>query len=366
MHTILIVDDDPMSLAVLNRLLRGCYRLRAARSGAQALRILGQPPLPDLILLDILMPGIGGYEVLQRMRSNPATAAIPVIILTSLDAQEDEERGLRLGANDYLTKPLKPGILLARVEVQLLASQAREWLRDQNTALDAEVRRRMRENELVERVAIRALAHLAEIRDPETGNHILRTQNYVGTLALRLVGHPRFEYALKSINVDLLVKSAPLHDIGKVGIPDQVLLKPGPLNAEEWAVMKTHAQLGADAIARAEADVEQPLPFLGCAKTIARWHHERWDGAGYPDGLSGEAIPIAARLMALADVFDALINKRVYKPALPLEEARAIIHEGRGSHFDPDVVDAFEKDYERFVCIARRFSEAEKVVREPS
>ena len=228
-------------------------------------------------------------------------------------------------------------------------------LRDQNAALEAEVRRRMAENDLIQEVSIRALAHLAEMRDTDTGVHIHRTQAFVRELALRLRRHPRFAGVLDDGTIELIVRSAPLHDIGKVGIPDRILLKPGALTPEEWEVMKTHAVLGAQAIERAEADVSDGVEFLALAREIARWHHEKWDGSGYPDGLGGDAIPVSARLMALADVFDALISPRVYKPAMSYDEARGIILEGRGTHFDPDVVDAFVDGFEAFVAIAEGF-----------
>ena len=210
----------------------------------------------------------------------------------------------------------------------------------------------MAENDRTQLVSIRALAHLAETRDPETGNHILRTQAYVQQLAGSLRQHPRFSRQLYSRYIDLLVRSAPLHDIGKVGIPDSVLLKPGPLSPAEWVIMQTHAKLGHDAIERAERDIDSPLPFLALAKEIAHWHHEKWDGSGYPDGLAGDDIPVSARLMAIADVFDALITDRVYKAALPVEEARDIIAAGRGSNFDPDMVDVFLDEFGDYVSIA--------------
>lgn len=361
MHTILIVDDDATNLTILNKLLKPTYQVRAARSGPLALRAASSEPRPDLILLDIMMPGMSGYEVLQNLRAQAATADIPVIFLTALGGNSDEQHGLQMGAADYITKPIQPEILLARIKTQLLAKQARDWLKDANAALDAEVARRAAQNELIEQVTIRALAHLAEIRDPETGNHILRTQAYVGTLARHLATHPRFASVLTPATVELLTKSAPLHDIGKVGIPDSILLKPGPLTAEEWRVMKTHAKLGSDAIELAEADVDSPVPFLQYAKEIAHWHHEKWDGTGYPDGLVSDAIPISARLMALADVFDALTNARVYKPAFPLEQARQMIAEGRGKHFDPDVVDAFEANMDEFIAISQRYADESTV-----
>ncbi len=355
--TILIVDDSPENLLVLNDLLRPLYRVLAADSGETGLRLAGRQPPPDLILLDVMMPGIDGYAVLAQLQANPDTADIPVIFLTAMADAQDEERGLVHGAADYISKPIKPAVVQARVRTQLENAQARRWLKDQNVLLEAEVSRRMTENDLTQRVSIRALAHLAETRDPETGNHILRTQGYVQLLANLLHQHPRYAATLSDRYIDLLSRSAPLHDIGKVGIPDQILLKPGRLTPQEMEIMKTHAKLGSIAMEQAEQDIEMPLPFLALAKEIAHWHHEKWDGTGYPDGLAGDAIPLSARLMAIADVFDALISARVYKPALPFGAARDIIAAGRGQHFDPDMTDAFLANFGDFVAIAHRYGE---------
>ena len=350
------MDDIPENLGVLGELLLGAgYLVKAANSGGAALRYAIRDPRPDLILLDVRMPEIDGYEVLRRLREDPATRDIPVIFLTALGDAQDVAYGLRLGAADYIAKPIQPEVVLARVRTQIETKLAREWLQDQNAFLEAEVARRMAENEMIQSVGIRALAHLAEIRDPETGNHILRTQGYVRLLATRLKTQPRFAAILSDRYIELLTRSAPLHDIGKVGIPDHILLKPGKLDAEEWEIMKTHTLLGAMAIELAERDIEQPVEFLVLAKEIAHWHHERWDGTGYPEGLAGDAIPLSARLMALADVFDALISRRVYKPPLPYEQARDIVAAGRGSHFDPDAVDAFLDAFEEFEAIAQRY-----------
>jgi putative two-component system response regulator len=353
---LLVVDDAPANLTVLGELLCDAgYQVKAANSGRAALRYAAQTPHPDLILLDVMMPEMDGYQVLAQLRIDPATASIPVIFFTALNDSQNEERGLELGAADYIAKPFHPTLVLARVRTQLEAKRARDWLKDQNTYLEAEVARRMAENELIQQVTIRALAHLAEARDPETGNHILRTQKYVHTLATQLKNHPRFAAFLTDSTIELLTRSAPLHDIGKVGIPDSILLKPGALTPEEWEIMKTHTVIGAEAIERAEVDVSAPVPFLTLAKEIARWHQEKWDGSGYPDGLAGDAIPISARLMALADVFDALISPRVYKPAFPFAQAREIIAAGRGQHFDPDMTDAFLAHFDQFVGIAQRY-----------
>ncbi|MDP2805149.1 MAG: response regulator [Gallionellaceae bacterium] len=351
--TILIVDDSSENLYVLNELLRPKYQVLAATTGELALRIVNGQAKPDLILLDVMMPVMDGYAVLANLLAEPATRDIPVIFLTALVGAGEEERGLKQGAVDYITKPIVPVVALARINTQLQAKLARDWLKNQNATLEAEVARRMEENNLTQQVSIRALAHLAETRDTDTGNHILRTQSYVQHIATLLRHHPRFEALLSTQYIELLARSAPLHDIGKVGIPDNILLKPGKLTPEEWTVMKTHAKLGSDAIEHAEGDIERSLPFLSVAKEIARWHHEKWDGSGYPDGKCGEGIPVSARLMALADVFDALLSVRPYKPAMPLDKVRTIIAEGRGTHFDPDVADAFLAHFDDFVAIAR-------------
>jgi putative two-component system response regulator len=352
---ILVVDDSAENIHVLSELLRPEYRVLAATSGEACLRVASGALKPDLILLDVMMPEMDGYTVLARLRDNPLTRSIPVIFLTALADADDEEHGLQLGAADYITKPITPALVLARVHTQLEAKLARDWLKDQNATLEAEVAHRMAENDLTQRVTVRALAHLAEIRDPETGNHIRRTQGYVQHLARALRTHPKFSAILTDKYIDLLGRSAPLHDIGKVGIPDYILLKPGKLTPEEWVIMQTHAKLGSDAIEHAERDIEMPLAFLSLAKEIAHWHHEKWDGSGYPDALAGDAIPVSARLMAIADVFDALISVRSYKTGMSYTEAREIIVAGRGKHFDPDAVDAFVAEFSAFIAIAERY-----------
>jgi putative two-component system response regulator len=355
--TLLLVDDTPENLSVLADLLAPSYRVLVANSGPRALRLVRSEPRPDLILLDVMMPGMDGYGVMARLRESADTADVPVIFVTAMTAVEDEQRGFDLGAVDYITKPIRPPIVLARVKAQLELKEARDWLRNKNAVLEAEVAARLSEILLIQDVSIHALARLAETRDPETGNHIHRTQSYVRALAYHLRAHPRFAGLLDDVYIEHLAKSAPLHDIGKVGIPDHILLKPGKLTPEEWAIMKTHARLGSEAIEQAERDAVKPVAFLTIAKQIAHWHHEKWDGSGYPDSLAGEAIPVPARLMALADVFDALISRRVYKPPMPFEQARAIIVADRGRHFDPDVVDAFVEIFDEFVAIAARYSD---------
>ncbi len=352
--TVLVVDDTPDNLLVVSDLLREAgYAVRVATSGLAALRLAVTTPLPDLILLDIMMPGMDGYEVLRRLQTCAETAAIPVVFLSALDDDVDVERGLALGAADYLGKPIRPLVMLARVRTQIEARRARALLRQRHDALALELGERMAEGLLARRVGMRALAHLAEMRDPETGNHLLRTQGSVREIALALREDPAWDGRLDDRSIELMAESAPLHDIGKVGIPDRILLKPGPLDADEWRVMRTHTTIGARAIALAEQDMAQEVAYLAVAKQIALSHHERWDGQGYPQGLAGEDIPIAARIMAVADVFDALITARVYKRALGFEEARRIVVADAGTRFDPAVVRAFERCFDHLVEIAR-------------
>ncbi len=353
-QTILIVDDEPVNLSVLNGILSESYKVRAANSGERALKVAVTDPRPDLILLDIMMPEMDGYSVLAKLKRDPLTRDIPVIFFTAMEADENEEDGFVLGAVDYITKPIRPGILLARVKTQLMLKQSRDFLHNKNAYLEAEISRRMEENQVIQNASIRALAHLAEIRDTDTGAHILRTQAYVHFLTGLLQDHPRFSSVITEHFIELMAKSAPLHDLGKVGIPDHILLKPGKLTDDEWVVMKTHTVLGARAIEQAEKDVGQPIEFLGLAKEIAHWHHERWDGSGYPDGLVGDDIPLSARLMAVADVFDAIIMPRVYKKPMSFEKAREVIAAGSNHQFDPDIINIFLEHFGRFEVIARQ------------
>ncbi|MFT3848393.1 MAG: two-component system response regulator [Propionivibrio sp.] len=357
--TILIVDDTPDNLSLMSALLRDRYRVKVANNGEKALRVAQTAPPPDLILLDIMMPGLSGHDVIRELKANAATRDIPVIFLTAMSAVEDEKKGLELGAVDYITKPISPPIVLARVANHLHIKAAADFLRDKSVYLESEVAKRTREIAAVQDVTILAMASLAETRDNETGNHIRRTQFYVKALAERLRTHPRFGYFLSDDIIDKLFKSAPLHDIGKVGIPDRILLKPGRFTPDEFEIMKTHTTLGRDAIVHAERQLGTQVDFLRIAKEIAYGHQEKWDGSGYPEGIGGEDIPISARLMAVADVYDALISRRVYKDGMPHEKAVQIIVEGRGAHFDPDIVDAFLELQDEFQAIAARFADSD-------
>jgi len=358
-QTILIVDDTPDNIALLSALLKDKYRVKIATNGVKALQIAQSEPYPDLVLLDVMMPEMDGHETCRRLKQHPDTADIPVIFLTSRIEPEDEEMGLSLGAADYIAKPISPPIVLARVATQLSLKNARQFLQHQNRHLEHLVIERTRQVVQMQEATILAMASLAETRDNETGNHIRRTQAYVAALARRLRDHPRFRAVLSDDNIDLLYKSAPLHDIGKVGVPDRILLKPGKLDAEEFELMKLHTVYGRDAILAVEKHLGGSNGFLTFAREIAYSHQEKWDGSGYPQGLRGDAIPVSARLMAVADVYDALISRRVYKPAFSHEEAVGIMRQGRGAHFDPDILDAFLQIEEDFRAIAHRYRDDE-------
>ena len=363
-QTVLIVDDVPDNIALLSALLKGRYRTRAATSGQRALDIAAADPLPDMILLDIMMPNMDGYEVCRRLKADPRTAGIPVIFLTARTQDDDEALGLKLGAVDYLSKPVNPPIMLARVETHLALGNARRRLEDYNDFLEAKVQQRTREVAEVQDATIMAIAALAGARDNETESHLRRTQHGLRALAKQLQTHPRFAPLLSDETIELLFKAAPLHDIGKVGVPDRVLLKPGRFTPEEFEIMKSHTTLGRDAIRTAEQGLDVPNLFLRHVREIAGSHHERWDGSGYPEGLAGEAIPLAARLMAVADAYDALTNRRLYKADIPHEQAVAVISADRGTHFDPEIVDAFVAVADQFQAIATRFADDQQVLQE--
>jgi putative two-component system response regulator len=359
-QTVLVVDDTPDNLTLMSGLLKDKYKVKIANNGERALKVALTGTPPDIILLDIMMPVMDGYEACRQLKANPETRDIPVVFLTAKAEVEDEMKGFELGAVDYITKPISPPIVLARVHTHLQLKKVRDYLKDQNEFLETEVEQRTKEVVAVQEVTILAMASLAETRDNDTGNHIRRTQFYVRALAEKLRNHERFRHLVDNDKtIDLLFKSAPLHDIGKVGIPDHILLKPGRFTPEEFEIMKTHTTLGRDAILAAERRLGLELPFLAYAKEIAYTHQEKWDGTGYPEGLSGDDIPISGRLMAVADVYDALICRRVYKEGMPHDKAVSIICEGKGAHFDPDIVDAFTKIADEFNAIAKRYEDTD-------
>ena len=357
---ILVVDDTPDNLSLMSGLLKDRYRVKVANNGEKAIKIVQSESQPDLILLDIMMPGLSGYDVCQILKSDPNSRHIPIIFLTAMTGTDDEKKGLELGAVDFITKPVNPPIVMARVATQLQVKAAADFLKDQNAYLETEVAKRTKELAAIQDVTILAMASLAETRDNDTGNHIRRTQYYLQLLANALKTHARFSSFLSDHTIQMLFKSAPLHDIGKVGIPDRILLKPGRFEPHEFEIMKTHCKLGRDAIQHAEDQLGLEVEFLKYAKEIAYGHQEKWDGSGYPEGLAGDDIPISARLMAVADVYDALISRRVYKEGMPHAKAVGIIAEGRGTHFDPDIVDAFMALTDEFQAVAQRYADSDE------
>ncbi|MDD5175575.1 MAG: response regulator [Sterolibacterium sp.] len=368
---ILLVDDDPAVLSVLKDCLRPHYQVRIATSGGKGMELARMHPLPDLILLDVKLPDMHGYEVCIELKQDSLTEAIPVMFLSSHSDAKNITHGLELGAVDFVSKPVTAPILLARVKTHLRLREAHDLLRDQNAHLEQLVSKRTRDLEarttdlqarttelqLSHDLTILALGSVAETRDNETGNHIHRTRAYVQVMTERLAPLQPYRENIPKEHWIMIWKSAPLHDIGKVGIPDHILLKPGKLTTDEFQVMKRHPVIGRDALRGAEISMGSENTFLGVAKEITLAHHERWDGAGYPQGLRGESIPLSARIMALADVYDAMISKRVYKPALPHADAVDAIRDGRGGHFDPFLVDCFLENADEFRYIASRFSD---------
>ncbi|MCX7233833.1 MAG: HD domain-containing protein [Burkholderiales bacterium] len=320
---------------------------------------LAQGTLPDLILIDGDLPGDQSDRLCLALKHHPSTQRIPVIWLSKRSSTQDQIRGFACGAADYIASTVPPELLRARVQAQLVRHGGSDVLSDINQLLEQTVLRSTQELATVQHVTLAALTALAETRDNETGNHIQRTQHYVRALALRLQHHPRFASFLTASTIEMLFRSAPLHDIGKVGIPDRILLKPGRFEPEEMAIMKTHTTLGRDVIEQAERLIGAKVGFLTIAKEIAYSHQEKWDGSGYPEGLAGEAIPVSARLMALADVYDAIISRRVYKEGMSHASAVHIISQGRGQHFDPDIVDAFLAILDEFQDIAARYADSD-------
>jgi putative two-component system response regulator len=336
-QTILIVDDTAENLEILSGILRPYYKVVAALDGESALEIVLKDPKPDMILLDVMMPGINGYEVCERLKSHPATVNIPVIFVTAMNEVKDEKFGFELGAVDYVTKPINPSVVLARIKTHLA-------LYDQNRELEKKVQERTKEIEETRLEIIRKLGRAAEYKDNETGLHVIRMSHYSRLLAEAVVGGAN-EWT------NLVFQAAPMHDIGKIGIPDHILLKPGKLDPEEWTLMQCHAQFGADILGDHHSEL------LQTARQIAICHHEKWDGTGYPNGLRGNEIPIEARIVAIADVFDALTSERPYKRAWDVEEALSYIYDNSGLHFDPGLVEHLKNLISEFLKIKDEFDE---------
>jgi putative two-component system response regulator len=338
--TILVVDDTPSNISVLMEILRGEYRVLAATSGAQALKIAGGDPSPDLILLDVMMPQMSGHEVCQRLKAESSTRKIPVIFVTAMNQVEDEAQGFALGAVDYITKPVSPPIVQARVRTHLA-------LYDQNRELERLVRERTAELRHTRLEIIKRLGRAGEFRDNETGMHVIRVAHYC-----RLLGEA---VRMNEEDVDLLFHAAPMHDIGKIGIRDNLLLKPGKLDDDEMNIMRQHVPFGAEIIG------EHAEGLLSMARTIALTHHEKWDGTGYHRALAGDEIPLVGRITAIADVFDALTSVRPYKKAWPVEDAVTWIGREAGKSFDPELVQKFVALLPQILAIREQYSDAPQI-----
>ena len=331
---ILVVDDTPENLDILGELLAPLGRITVAVDGRRALQLASQAPIPDLVLLDVTMPGMDGYEVCRRLKAEEATRDVPVIFVTTRDLESDEMVGFAAGGVDYITKPFRPRIVQERVRTHLALKEARDTLERQNDELERRVLARTAElREALVRVkagsleTIVRLSRAAEFKDDDTGSHVLRMSHYAAAIARRVGLSPQ--------EVDDLLNAAPMHDVGKIGIPDSILRKPGKLDAEEWVIMRTHAEIGGRILANSDS------PIIQLGEVVAISHHEKWDGSGYPRGLRGEQIPLAGRIVAVADVFDALTTRRPYKEPFSLEKSYAILKEGSGAHFDPALIVAF-------------------------
>lgn len=320
METILIVDDTPENLMILSEILKPFYTVKVANSGIKALNLIASGDIPDLILLDIMMPTLNGYEVCKKLKADPLSKTIPIIFVTALTDCEDEAEGLSLGAVDYITKPLHASIVLARVKTQIVLLQ---YQRD----LEQKLEERTEEIVLTRMEVIRQLGRAAEYKDNETGMHILRMSAYTKIIAKKI--------GLDHVRTELVVLAAPMHDIGKIGTPDYILKKEGPLTPEEWIIVKEHPLQGAEIIGKHQSSL------LQTARIVALTHHERFDGTGYPYGIKGYDIPLSGRIVAIADTFDALTSKRPYKEAWSLKDAVAYLQAEKGKHFDPELVNAF-------------------------
>jgi putative two-component system response regulator len=344
---ILVVDDNPMNLEMLQRRLSSDgYRVITAASGAVALVTMQEIDV-DLVILDMMMPEMDGYTVLQKIKSDPGLKHIPVIIASAHHEEEQIVRCIEAGADDYLPKPINSVLLRARVNSSLSKKRLqdnerhyRQELEQYNERLKAKVQHQVSEITSAQMAAIFATSKLAESKDPETGAHLERLRMFCRIIATDLARFANYAPEITPEFIDCIYAASPLHDIGKVGIPDKILLKPERLTDDEWKIMRTHTLIGASTL-RAVAEKHPGNNFIHMGIQIAESHHEKWDGSGYPHGLRGDAIPLAARILALADVYDALTSERCYKRAFSHAESRQIILEGAGKHFDPAIVQAF-------------------------
>lgn len=354
---ILIVDDSSTDLLIIQNMLKG-YEVHCAHNGIEALKILDQNPDIHLMILDLNMPIMDGFKVLEVMKDNPMYAHIRVIILTNLDEIENEIKGLGLGAVDYIRKPINMSSLKIRISVHKKLLELQQHIEEDNQILDKRIADATKELVVTRDITIHALVGLIEARNFESYNHIMRTQQMMEFLCNHLARKPKFSHILTPEYTRLLVRTSPLHDIGKVAIPDNILLKPGKLTFEEFEIMKKHVEYGVNALKKELSNNVIVPEFIETALEIVGYHHEKYDGSGYPHGLKGEAIPLPGRLMAIIDVFDALINERVYKKAFSLETSIDIIKAGIGQHFDPDIATGFLEIIQDIYQINTRYTQS--------
>ncbi len=357
--TILITDNDPANLASIGDMLKNhCARVKLASNGEQALAIALSNPPPDIMLLAVDTPKIDGFEICKQIKNNATRCDIPIIFLTEKDKPVDETRGFKLGAADFIAKPVDPDYLFERINTHLEAKSAKNTPAHKDADIGHDSEERLNQLITAQNLLIQTIIYMGESRDNVTGNHARRIQYYVRALAKKLRFHPRFSYLLDDDDyIELLIKTSALHDLGNLEIPDRILLKPGALTPDEFEVMKTHTRLGKDIIIRAEKDFGVEIPFLKCVKEITYCHHENWNGSGYPEGIAGDNIPISARVMSVADVYDALVSRRVYKSAMSHDEAVKIILANKGVKFDPDIVDAFHEIHLEFQRITHVYAD---------
>lgn len=363
---ILVVDDLEVNRDMLTRRLQQqAHRVDMAEGGVQALEKLGADRY-DLVLLDLMMPGMDGSEVLQRIKSDVKLRHIPVIMVSASDELDNVVRCIELGAEDYLPKPFSPVLLRARVNASLQKkrlhdqeAELRTQLQQSNTLLGERVRAQVREITSAQTATIFAMSKLAESRDPEAGGRLERLREYVHVLARQLVTLPRYQSLIEEAFIDAIYAAAPLLDIGKVGIPDAVLSKAARLEPAEWEIMKAHTLIGGDMLRAVDREHPGNI-FIRTGIEIAEGHHEKWDGSGYPRGAAGDAIPLSARIVALADAYDGLVSPRGCKQSFSHDEARQVLADGANRHFDPEVVDAFLRVETEFVRIRRRFQDPER------
>lgn len=348
--TIFMVDDNLTNLTVGKNALLGKYKVFTIPSGSKLFEML-EKASPDMILLDIEMPDMNGFDIIKILKANEATAHIPVIFLTARSDSNSELEGLSLGAIDYISKPFSPPLLLKRIEVHLLVEEQRLELENYNQNLKGMVNDRTKTVLDLQNAILRTVAELVECRDDTTGGHIERTQNYLKVLVDALADNDAYKDEVASWNIDFLLQSSQLHDVGKIAIKDSILQKPAKLTPEEFDEMKTHTTFGVKVIEKIQENTSEAT-FLEYAKIFANTHHEKWDGSGYPSGLVGSDIPLQGRLMAIADVYDALISERPYKKPFSHEDAVKIISNGSGTHFDPDLVKVFLDHEQLFKEIA--------------